>query len=111
MPNDGANVLKDKPISNLHSSIIQATTAFKKVILVAHSTPGMYVQTMPELENILYGLVLIGSAPDSSWQEGFIEYCKNHTDESILKAEEEYAVNPDDERLRRLLVASAKYSL
>lgn len=109
LPNDGSNILKDKPIAKLHHSILQATSAFEKVILVAHSTPGMYVQTMPELENILAGLVLIGTAPDSSWQEPFVEYCKNHTDDFILKAEEKYANSPDDESLKQLLVACAKY--
>src|SRR5689334_6021773 len=87
LPNDGSNLLKDKPISNWRSSIIQATSAFDKTILVAHSTPGMYVQTMPELENILHGLVLIGSAPNSSWQKIFAEYCKNNVDSAILNAE------------------------
>ena len=109
LPNDGSNVLKDKPISNWRSSIIQATTALDKVILVAHSTPGMYVQTMPELEGILHGLVLIGSAPDSSWQKTFAEYCKNNADLAILNAEKEYTENPGNESLRQLLIAAAKY--
>src|SRR3990167_6744537 len=66
LPNDGSNILDDKPISNWRSSIIQAITALENVVLVAHSTPGMYVQTMPELEKLLHGIVLIGSAPDAS---------------------------------------------
>ncbi len=107
LPSDGSNVLKDKPISNWRSSIIQATTAFDKVILVAHSTPGMYVQIMPELEGILHGLVLIGSAPDSSWQKNFAEYCKNNVDSNILSAEKKYDENPDNESLRQLLIAAA----
>ncbi|MBX3709219.1 MAG: alpha/beta hydrolase [Gammaproteobacteria bacterium] len=109
LPNDGSNYLKDKPISNWRSSIIQATTAFEKVIWVAHSTPGMYIQTMPELEGVLHGLVLIGSAPDSSWQKTFAEYCKHHVDSIILSAEKEYAENPSNESLRQLLIAAAKY--
>lgn len=109
LPNDGSNLLKDKPISNWRSSIIQAASAFDTTILVAHSTPGMYVQTMPELEDILHGLVLIGSAPDSSWQKTFAEYCKNNVDSVILDAEKEYAKNPDNESLRQLLIAAAKY--
>lgn len=76
LPNDGSNILNDKPISDWRSSLIQAITAFDKVMLVAHSTPGMYIQTMPELENVLQGLVLIGSAPDASWQKEFGGFCK-----------------------------------
>ena len=75
LPNDGSNNLKDQPISDWRASLIQAITAFERVILVAHSSLGMYVQTMPELEAMLHGLVLIGSAPDASWQNTFAEYC------------------------------------
>jgi len=108
LPNDGSNILADKPISNWRSSLIQAITAFEKVILVAHSTPGMYVQTMPELENLLHGLVLIGSAPDASWQKNFGQYCKENTDSIIADAEENYIKNPHNESLRKLLIAAAK---
>ena len=108
LPNDGSNILKDKPISNWRAALIQALTAFEKVILVAHSTPGMYVQTMPELETILQGLVLIGSAPDASWQKIFVEYRKNNIDSVIIEAEKEYIKNPNDETLRKLLIAEAK---
>ncbi len=109
LPNDGSNILEDKPISNWRSSLIQAITAFDCVILVAHSTPGMYVQTMPELEKILHGLVLIGSAPDASWQKIFQNYCEKNTDSIITEAEREYINNPNNETLRNLLVAAAKH--
>ncbi len=109
LPDDGSNLLKDKPLSNWEAAIIQAVKAFDKVILVAHSTPGMFVQTMPELEGILQGLVLIGSAPNSSWQKTFADYCKNNVDPLILNAEKEYNENPNNETLRQLLIASAKY--
>lgn len=108
LPNDGSNILSDKPISNWRSALIQAITAFDKVILVAHSTPGMYVQTMPELETLLHGLVLIGSAPDASWQKQFGEYCKNNMTSAIEEAEVEYMENPTNKSLRELLIASAQ---
>lgn len=109
LPNDGSNLLKDKPVSNWRSALIQAVSAFDKVILVAHSTPGMYIQTMPELEDILHGLVLTGSAPDASWQKTFAEYCRNNVDPLIEHAEKAYAENPDNAHLRQLLIAAAKY--
>ncbi len=37
----------------------------------AHSTLAMFVQTMPELEDTLHGLVLMGTAPDATWQQKF----------------------------------------
>lgn len=109
LPNDGSNNVKDKPISDWRASLIQTITAFERVILVAHSSLGMYVQTMPELEAMLHGLVLIGSAPDASWQNTFAEYCRNDEDSLMLDAEKKYAGNPSDESLRTLLISQAKY--
>ncbi len=108
LPNDGSNILENKPISNWRSALIQAITALENVVLVAHSTPGMYAQTMPELEKLLYGIVLIGSAPDASWQNRFEEYCEKNKDPVITEAEKEYIENPNNENLRKLLIAAAR---
>ncbi|MCD6026337.1 MAG: alpha/beta hydrolase [Solimicrobium sp.] len=108
LPNDGSNILKDKPILNSRSAITQAISALDHVILVAHSSLGMLAQTMPELEELLSGLVLIGSAPDASWQTQFAEFCINNFDPIIAEAEKEYAKNPGNETLRNLLLAAAK---
>lgn len=109
LPNDGSNTVQGKSISNWRSSLMEAVTALENVILVAHSTPAMYVQTMPELEEWLQGLVLIGSAPDASWQKAFNDYCLNNRDADIEKAEVEYKENPTNETLRQLLIVSAKH--
>lgn len=109
LPNDGSNILMGKPISNWCESLIQAITTFEKVILVAHSTPGMYVQTVTELEEMLHGLVLVGSAPDASWETLFEEYRKNNADPAITELEKEYIENPCNESLRKLLTAAAKH--
>lgn len=66
LPNDGSNVLKDQSAYSWRAAIIQAVCSLENVILVAHSTLAMFVQTIPELEQFLHGLVLIGTAPDSS---------------------------------------------
>jgi pimeloyl-ACP methyl ester carboxylesterase len=109
LPNDGSNVLLYKPLSHWRSALIQAISAFDKVIVVAHSTPGMYIQTLPELEEMLEGIVLIGSAPDASWQKTFQQYCEKHTDLFIQEAEKKYQNKPNNENLRNLLIACAKY--
>lgn len=109
LPNDGSNVLQDKPISNWRTALNQAIAAFDNVILVAHSTPAMYVQTMPELEDSLAGLVLIGTAPDASWQKIFADYAKAHTTAAITAAEKDYIEHPHDETLRKLLITAAKH--
>jgi pimeloyl-ACP methyl ester carboxylesterase len=108
-PNDGSNRLVDRPISNWRAALVQAVGALDDVILVAHSTPGMFVQAIPELEKILSGLVLIGSAPDASWQIQFEKYCEKNVDPVITEAEKDYVNNPGDESLRKLLIAAAKH--
>jgi pimeloyl-ACP methyl ester carboxylesterase len=109
LPGDGSNRLDDKNISNWRSSIREAVQALGQVILVAHSTPGMYVQTMPELEEHLKGLVLIGSAPDASWQKTFAAYAKEKTTAAIITAEKNYQKHPSDDHLRQVLMAAAGY--
>jgi pimeloyl-ACP methyl ester carboxylesterase len=110
LPGDGSNLLKDKSLADWQSALMQAINVFEKVVLVAHSTPGMYVQTIPDLEKHLHGLVLIGSSPDASWREGFEKYCEEQVDEAIKLAAEQYSEHPTNETLRALLIAGAKYS-
>ncbi len=109
LPNDGSNILNDKPLAHWRSAILQAVSAFEKVILVSHSTPGMYVQTIPELEEYLYACVFIGSAPNASWQKTFGEYCQKNTNAEIIAAEKHYAAKPNNESLRQLLIAAAQF--
>jgi pimeloyl-ACP methyl ester carboxylesterase len=108
LPNDGSNILKDQSICNWYTAIMQAVSSLENVILVAHSTSAMFVQTMPELEEFLHGLVLIGTAPDASWQKLFSEYRKENMDAFITQVEEEYLLDPNNETLRKLLIAEAK---
>lgn len=108
LPNDGSNILKDKPISKWRDAILQSVSLFENVVLVAHSTVGMYVQTMPELEKMLRGLVLLGSAPDASWQKSFAEYSNKHKNNLIVHAEKDYIQHPNNDTLRELLIAAAK---
>lgn len=109
LPNDGSNILKDKSILNWRQALLQAINAFDNVVLVAHSTPGMYIQTMPELEKLLHGLVLIGTAPDASWQHDFAKFCNINVNPTISKAEMDYQENPNNESLRKLLITAAQY--
>lgn len=110
LPNDGSNILENITTPNWRSALLQAVSHFENVILVAHSSLGMYAQTMPELENILTGLVLMDSAPDASWQISFETYRQQHHDTNISAAEIEYTKNPNNDTLRNLLTASTTYS-
>ncbi len=108
LPNDGSNILPDKPISSWKSVLLQAIAAFENVILVAHSSLGMFAQTMPELEKLLHGLVLMGSAPDASWQKRLAEYVKDTRDKATIEAEKDYINHASNESLRNLLILEAK---
>lgn len=92
LPNDGSNRLNDQALSHWRPALIEAVCRFEKTILVAHSSLGMYAQTVPELEHHLQGLVLMSSAPDTAWQSQFAEYCAQHPDPATDAANDAYEV-------------------
>ncbi len=69
LPGDGSNTTGD--FSRWPEALIEAVSALPHVILVAHSSGGMFALATPEVENKLRGLVLMDSAPDASWQTSF----------------------------------------
>src|SRR5258708_26094 len=68
---DGSNTTEDdeKSFANRSQAIIEATCAVENVILVAHSSGGMFALATPELERNLKGFVLMDSAPHADWQK------------------------------------------
>lgn len=112
LPGDGSNCIENDPMafSRWQVGLLEAISTLESVILVAHSTGGMYALSTPDLEKSLSGLVLIDSAPDASWQLNFIEYLKSHP----IPAEAEclqalYDENPSNELLRDLTVSAIPY--
>ena len=78
LPEDGSNTTDDKfSFSNWSISLIEATKALDQVILVAHSSGGMFALATPELEDNLLGLVLMDSSPNASWQNFLCSMLKN----------------------------------
>lgn len=75
LPGDGSNTTSNdwESFSHWSKALLEAATALSNVILVAHSTGGMYALATPELSKVLRGLVLMDSAPDASWQEQFYQ--------------------------------------
>ena len=61
LPGDGSNTTSNNSDSFSHwpSALIEAVSEFDRVILVAHSTGGMYALSLPELEHLLIGLILL----------------------------------------------------
>ncbi len=112
LPGDGSNVTSDdeKYFSHWSDALMEAVNTLDNVILVAHSTGGMYALATPQLENQLTGLVLMDSAPDSSWQDEFMKYVKSHPIKVVQELYLKYSKNPNNDLLKKITIASAPYS-
>lgn len=113
LPGDGSNISdRDHYSLKLWSeSLIEACSALENVVMVAHSTGGMFVLSVPELKTLLKGLILMNSSPDSSWQYGFINYCSQHPLPSVEIAQSIYNKHLNNENLKKLTLASMAYIL
>jgi pimeloyl-ACP methyl ester carboxylesterase len=111
LPGDGSNHTSndEKYFSRWSDALLEATSALNNVILVAHSTGGMYVLASPKLEKTIIGLVLMDSAPDASWLNEFTQYAMTHPIKQAQKLQAQYAKIPSNALLKRLTIASASY--
>ncbi len=112
LPGDGANITTndEKFFSHWSEALIEAVNALPNVILVAHSTGGMYALSTPALSKTLVGLVLMDSAPDASWQKSFLQHVNNHPIKDIKQLQTSYLKKPTNDLLKKLTIASAPYS-
>ena len=94
---------------NWQQALIEATEALTNVILVAHSTGGMFALATPELEKNLIGLVLMDSAPDTRWQTHFMQYVLTHPITSIESLQKRYEIKPSNALLKEITIASLPY--
>ncbi|GAA3243862.1 alpha/beta hydrolase [Dactylosporangium siamense] len=111
LPGDGSNlVVGGDPFAGWPGVLVEAAEALPRVVFVGHSTGGMYLLSVPELEPLLAGLVLVSSAPHAGWMQQFV----GMTQECPLPAAEAagavYGADPTDEHLRRLTVAAVPWS-
>lgn len=111
LPGDGSNTTTDdaKYFSYWSKALIEVTSTLENVIVVAHSSGGMFALATPELENMLTGLVLMDSAPDASWQKFFTSYVKENPLPEAEKLQAIYDKDPSNETLKKLTIACAPY--
>lgn len=111
LPGDGSNTTSDnfESFSKWSIALIEAVSQFDHVILVAHSTGGMYALSVPELESSLEGLVLLDSAPSAGWQAFFAEIVRDFPIPDLEFLQETYEKNPNNQTLKELTLASAPY--
>jgi len=107
LPGDGSNTTQNnyESFSHWKDALVEAVRQFEHVILVAHSTGGMYALSTPELEELLDGLVLLDSAPNATWQESF----GNFPIPQLASLQEQYVKNPNNELLKEITIACAPY--
>jgi pimeloyl-ACP methyl ester carboxylesterase len=115
LPGDGSNRQAPgapaDPYSSWPGVLVEAAEAVELPVLVAHSTGGMYALSVPDLEPLLCGLVLVESAPDAVWRERFGEFSANNTSPGIEAAAQRYAAHPSDETVRELTLAAVSWNV
>jgi pimeloyl-ACP methyl ester carboxylesterase len=111
LPGDGSNTVDaPDPYSRWPGVLLEAIERSARPIFVGHSTGGMYLLSVPELENKLAGLVLISSAPDASWRPAFAAMCARHPLPAVAAASAAYEAHRTAANLRALCVASAEWN-
>jgi len=89
---------------------VEAAQALEEVVMVGHSTGGMFMLSVPALEAHLVGMVLVSSAPDARWREAFHAYARDHALPGVDTAAAAYARAPGADTLRALTLAAADWN-
>jgi pimeloyl-ACP methyl ester carboxylesterase len=109
-PGDGSNRNIDNITYDiLKNGLIEVIRELSPCILVTHSFSGMLALTIPELENIAEGLVIMNSGPNNSWiNELNVTQQKNNLP-NILDDTVRFYKNPTDKNLHKLFIACIPY--
>ncbi len=109
-PGDGSNRNLDEiNYEYWKSGLIEVLNTLTPCILVTHSFSGMFALTVPELENILKGLVIINSAPSHNWQKVLADTATTYNLPNITNEVKALYNNPTDEQLKLLFQATIPY--
>lgn len=114
LPGDGSNVsppgTPEPPYSVWPHVLVEAAKTFPRSVMVGHSTGGMYILSVPELEDCASGIALVSSAPDARWRRTFGAMTARHPLPAVDEAAAHYTVERTPERLRDVAVASAEWN-
>lgn len=108
-PNDGSNIGKNLNFANWHKALIEAAIMLDQPILVGHSTGAKLIQSIPELEQLAGGFVLMSTALDMAWKKTFEQHMQQNITQAINDCAKQYVANPGNEILRSLLIATLKF--
>jgi pimeloyl-ACP methyl ester carboxylesterase len=113
LPGDGDNIkikTTEEPYAAWPGILIEAARAVPNPVYAGHSTGGMYLLSVPELEPLLAGLVLVSSAPHAGWMPTYVEMTRHDPLPAVDAAAAVYEADPTDDNLGRLAVASAPWN-
>ncbi|WP_341789008.1 MULTISPECIES: alpha/beta hydrolase [unclassified Rickettsia] len=110
-PGDGNNDRNVKEISyeDWKEGLIEVVTELAPCILVTHSFSGMFALTIDNLENLLTGLVIMNSAPNSSWMELLQKTATKYNLPDLTNDINELYTNPTDDQLKAFIYANIPY--
>ncbi|MFJ7072228.1 alpha/beta fold hydrolase [Streptomyces sp. NPDC098781] len=114
LPGDGSNrgfpAVPTHPFRRWPHVLTEAVASLEDVVMVGHSTGGMFLLSVPELEQHLSALVLVSSAPHAGWRPAFEQWAQAHPLPGLEDAAGRYAADPSDETLRALTLAAAPWN-
>lgn len=114
LPGEGSNrgvpQVPGRPYERWPEVLAETVESFDDVIMVGHSTGGMFMLSVPELEGRLDGMCLVGSAPHAGWRQTFGEWADAHPIPGFDEVAEAYARTPNDQTLRALTLSAAEWT-
>jgi pimeloyl-ACP methyl ester carboxylesterase len=114
LPGDGSNgmagSIDDPCFAHWPQVFLEAAGMLPGSVAIGHSTGGMYLLSIPELETCLSGLVLVSTAPDASWKPRYVAMTQADPLPAVDASAALYAESPGNERIRDLAVASAPWN-
>lgn len=114
LPSDGSNDAPPVPSRDHFQQwpqvLREAVDLLPNCIYVGHSTGGMYLLSVPELEHKIIGLALISTAPDASWHSRYVEMTLHNPLPEVDVAVQEFERKRTNESLREIAIASAPWN-
>jgi pimeloyl-ACP methyl ester carboxylesterase len=114
LPGDGSNVsppgVTGDPFRAWPQVLLEAVETQRDVVVVGHSTGGMYLLSTPALEERIVGLALLGSAPSAAWMARFEETVRQDPLPAVTETSRLYEAERTPERLRDVVLASLPWN-
>ena len=114
LPGDGSNReppgAGSDPFAQWPGVVAEAAAALPNVVMVGHSTGGMYLLATPELEAQIVGLALLDTAPDAGWHPRYVAMAAADPLPEVEAAMTLYEADPRDEAIAAVAVASAPWN-